>query len=219
MTYKADTSPTTKRQHNTIVLTIGAYPRHKSNTPLQTPCPPKPKPKLSPTRAAATAAPSATSSIWTSPQRQRHPNGIVPSSSPPLPSHPTPPRKTTAPALIHYRSNCSICLKTNRLSITIPNPDTEFKLLSPAALASVPSYQFGPKSQHYRFCDKCGIHVFAYGSYVYEGQEVKNFSINAVTLDADQGVDLRAFKMGYWDGKAENWEAGEGERPYPGGSH
>ena len=115
-------------------------------------------------------------------------------------------------------SNCSICLKTNRLSLQIPNPDTQFHLLSPASLSSVPDYQFGTKSQHYHFCDKCGIHVLAYGSYVWEGKEVKTFSVNAVTLDPDQGVDLRAFKVGYWDGKEENWGAGMGEKPYPGGN-
>jgi hypothetical protein len=86
-------------------------------------------------------------------------------------------------------------------------------------MSSVPLYQFAAKSQHHHFCDKCGIHVFGYGSYVWEGEEVKTFSINAVTLDPDQGVDFREFKIGYWDGKTGNWEAGMGEKPYPGGTY
>jgi len=118
-----------------------------------------------------------------------------------------------------HDSNCSICLKTNRLSVQVPNPDTQFHLISPGSLSDVPEYQFNSKSQHHHFCDKCGIHPFSYGSYVWEGKEVKNFSINAVTMDPDQGVDLRAFKVSYWDGKGENWGAGMAEKPYPGGAY
>lgn len=115
------------------------------------------------------------------------------------------------------KCNCSICLKTNRLSLTV-DPDN-FKLLSPASLAEVPDYQFATKSQHHHFCNKCGIHCFAYGSYEWEGQTIKNFSINAVTLDPDQGIDLRELKVSYWDGKSENWAAGAGDKPPAGGCY
>ncbi|KAK0616938.1 Mss4-like protein [Immersiella caudata] len=114
------------------------------------------------------------------------------------------------------KCNCSICLKTNRLSLSIQ--PTQLKLVSPASLSDIPEYQFGSKSQHHRFCDKCGIHVFGGGSYVWEGKEVKNFDVNAVTLDQDQGVDLRKFKVGYWDGKTEGWAKGMSEGPYEGGT-
>ena len=113
------------------------------------------------------------------------------------------------------KCNCSICLKTNRMSLEVKPED--FKLISPATLDAVPDYQYGSKSQHHHFCDKCGIHCFLHGSFVFEGQESKNFSINAVTLDPDQGFDLREFKVVYWDGKTQNWAAGPSEKPYPGG--
>jgi len=113
------------------------------------------------------------------------------------------------------KCNCSICLKTNRISLSI-DPEN-FRLVLPASRDEVPDYQFGSKSQHYSFCDKCGIHCFANGSYEWEGKVVKNFSINAVTLDADQGLDLRELKLRYWDGKGENWGAGAVEKPPAGG--
>ncbi|KAK1759921.1 centromere protein V [Echria macrotheca] len=115
------------------------------------------------------------------------------------------------------KCNCSICLKTNRLSLTVDRAN--FKLLSPASLDEVPSYQFSTRQQHHKFCDKCGIHCFLMGSYVYEGKTYHNFSVNAVTLDPDQGFDLREFKVTYWDGKAENWAAGQMEKPAAGGCY
>lgn len=117
--------------------------------------------------------------------------------------------------LTAQKCNCTICQKTNRLGISV-DPE-KFKVTTPSSLDQVPEYQFGPKRQHFHFCTTCGVHCFAYGSYEYEGKTHKNFSINAVSLDPDQGVDLREIKVGYWDGKAENWAAGQAEKPYPGG--
>ncbi|KAK0708703.1 Mss4-like protein [Lasiosphaeris hirsuta] len=115
------------------------------------------------------------------------------------------------------KCNCSICLKSNRLSITLDQD--RFKLVSPASLTEIPEYQFGTMSQHHRFCAKCGIHCFAYGSYEWEGQTVKNFGINAVTLDPGQGVDLRELKIAYWDGRDGNWAAGAMDKPPAGGCY
>lgn len=42
--------------------------------------------------------------------------------------------------------------------------------------------------------------------------------VNALSLDADQGLDFAEFKMEYWDGKHNNWKAGPGKVPYPGGA-
>lgn len=113
------------------------------------------------------------------------------------------------------KCNCSICHKTNRLPIPVDRKN--FKLTNPSSMDQVPQYQFGPKRQHSHFCTTCGVHCFSYGSYEFQGQTINNFSINAVTLDPDQGVDLRAIKVGHWDGKADNWAAGIAEKPYPGG--
>lgn len=115
------------------------------------------------------------------------------------------------------KCNCSICLKTNRLSLSV-TPE-QFKLVSPSSFEDLADYTFGSKSQHHYFCKACGIHCVGKGSYVWEGKEVHNMSINAVTLDEDQGIDLRAFKVTYWDGRENNWGAGAQNEPYPGGCY
>lgn len=48
----------------------------------------------------------------------------------------------------------------------------------------------------------------------------KFYSVNVLTLDqgtAEGEIELTRFKILYWDGREENWEAGPGEKPYPGG--
>ncbi|KAK5653047.1 hypothetical protein OQA88_9333 [Cercophora sp. LCS_1] len=113
------------------------------------------------------------------------------------------------------KCNCSICLKTNRMGLSVD--PSKFKVTTHKSIEEVPEYQFGPKRQHYHFCTTCGVHCFGYGSYEFQGQTFNNFSINAVTLDPDQGFDLRDVKVAYWDGKGEDWAAGMAEKPAPGG--
>ncbi len=124
-------------------------------------------------------------------------------------SLPSPPEAT--------KCNCSICLKTNRIELAVSDPDKNFKLLSPASMDSVPAYRFNAKKFRHCFCTTCGVHPFSFGSYEYEGQEVEMFCVNAATLDPDQGLDLREFKVRYWDGKTDGWEKGMRDEPYPGG--
>lgn len=51
-----------------------------------------------------------------------------------------------------------------------------------------------------------------------EGQVVHFFSVNIVTLDQPQeGLDLSVFKIEYWDGRNNNWQAGKKESPWSGG--
>lgn len=62
--------------------------------------------------------------------------------------------------------------------------------------------------------------VFAKGGYEWEGVRVDSTVVNANTLDdVGNGVDLREFTVGYWDGRRDNWEAGMGEKPFPGGCY
>ena len=128
------------------------------------------------------------------------------------------------------KCNCTICHKINRLSLSVPR--SALTILSPTnaenttssdneseggSINGVPSYTFGSGRMTNYFCSKCGIHCFSSGSYEWEGKLVQSFSVNAVTLDADQGVDFRAVKTVYWDGLHDNWTAGSADKPYEGG--
>ncbi|KAK0614376.1 glutathione-dependent formaldehyde-activating [Immersiella caudata] len=116
------------------------------------------------------------------------------------------------------KCNCSICLKSGRISISA-DKNKDFTLLSPASLDEVPSYQFGERRQKHCFCRVCGIHCFAYGSFEWEGKTMNVFSFNVLALDAepDQGFDLRGLKLGYWDGKGDKYLEGPAEKPAAGG--
>jgi hypothetical protein len=121
---------------------------------------------------------------------------------------PTPPIAT--------RCNCTICLKTNYTGLQVPPAD--FTLVSPASEADVRDYQWRSKDAHRFYCDNCGVHVFSRTKYEVGGQEVNGFGINIVTLDQPQeGLDLSRFEIRYWDGRGDNWMAGQKSAPYPGG--
>jgi hypothetical protein len=123
-------------------------------------------------------------------------------------SLPTPPVAT--------RCNCTICLKTQFTSLQVAPAD--FTLESPASEDQVPDYQWRSKDAHRFYCDKCGVHVFSRAKYVFEGHEVDAFGINIASLDQPQeGLDLSEFRIKYWDGRSDNWAAGQKERPYSGG--
>jgi len=51
-----------------------------------------------------------------------------------------------------------------------------------------------------------------------EGNRVSFQSINALTLDQDQGIDLAKMKSKYFNGKTNDWAQGARDEPYPGGS-
>jgi hypothetical protein len=118
------------------------------------------------------------------------------------------------------KCNCSICLKINILSLKV-EPAPNFTLLSPSSTENenIGDYTHGGKSIHYYFCKICGVSCFSKGKYTLEGKDVQIFSTNAVTLDPDQGIDYREFKIQYWDGKQDNWTAGLKDKPYLGGCY
>jgi len=115
------------------------------------------------------------------------------------------------------RCNCSICLKANL--VTVKTDPSTFQLEAPASLDDAADYLFGTNSFHHYFCAKCGVHCYGVGEYTHEGRTVKQASVNIVTLDPDQGVDLRKLKCVYWDGKGENWAKGTQDEPFEGGIH
>jgi hypothetical protein len=116
------------------------------------------------------------------------------------------------------KCNCSFCLKSNFLTIPVPDNGSQFKLLSPKSLDEVGDYRFGSKKGSHYHCKECGIYLINKPPVAMElnGEKVSIF-INAVTLDQSQDVDLRKFKIMYWDGKENNWAAGLKDEPYLGG--
>lgn len=115
------------------------------------------------------------------------------------------------------KCNCSFCVKSNFLTLPVPD-GSEFTLLCPKSLDEVGDYRFGSKKGSHYYCKECSIYVINKPPTAMElnGQKLSMF-INAVTLDQGQDVDLRRFKIMYWDGKDNNWAAGLKEEPYPGG--
>jgi large subunit ribosomal protein L3e len=113
------------------------------------------------------------------------------------------------------KCNCSMCHKKGYVNITVQPED--FKLFSPPSMDDQGDYQFGSKSVHHYFCKTCGISSMMVGSYEFEGSKVSFQSINALTLDQDQGIDLAKMKPKYFNGKTNDW-AQVRDEPYPGGS-
>jgi hypothetical protein len=116
------------------------------------------------------------------------------------------------------RCNCTFCLKTSFTSTRLPGLEEDFKLISPSSFEEIPDYQFGSKRTHHYFCEKCGVQVCGKGEYEFEGQHVKFFTLNVLTLDQPQdGLDLSQWKVGYWDGRTNNWTGGQRDVPWPNG--
>ena len=104
------------------------------------------------------------------------------------------------------RCNCSVCTKLSPLGGQV-KPDA-FKLL--AGSESLSSYEWGAKVSRRYFCKHCGVHCHATGNLPELGGEY--VSINYNTLD---DVDVGTLKLGYWDGRHDNWQAGMRDTPWP----
>lgn len=116
------------------------------------------------------------------------------------------------------RCNCTMCHKPSFTSLEVPDPSTNFKLVSPSSKTELPDYQLSNKHQHRYFCNKCGVQVLSEGSYEYEGTVYPYFAVNLHSVDQMQeGFDACKFKFKYWDGLHDNWQAGLKDEPFPGG--
>jgi hypothetical protein len=102
--------------------------------------------------------------------------------------------------------NCSICAKLGQIGGSV-KPDA-FKLL--AGEDNLGLYEWGAKIGHRRFCKTCGIHVFAPGHLAELGGDF--VSINFLCLDDFDPLDA---KLGYWDGRHNNWQAGLRDKRWP----
>ncbi len=95
--------------------------------------------------------------------------------------------------------NCSICNKLGVLC-SIVKPEA-FALV--AGSESLSEYAWGSKIDTRFFCKHCGVHCFARGHLAQLGGDY--VSINLHSLD---DVDPRDVKVGHWDGRHNNWQAG-----------
>jgi hypothetical protein len=104
------------------------------------------------------------------------------------------------------RCNCSICAKIGATG-AIVKPEA-FRLL--AGEEQMGEYRWGMEISRRFFCRKCGIHCFARGHLDVLGGDY--VSVNLNTLD---DTDVGTLKIGYWDGRHNNWQAGLRETPWP----
>jgi hypothetical protein len=118
------------------------------------------------------------------------------------------------------RCNCSVCHKMGLFHLFLKSPVEDFILLSPLdpETGGLGDYQCNAKNNHYYFCKNCGVRCFAFagtGEVVEvdegvwgkeEGTKVKarrpttvNYlSVNALSLETGQGLDLKTFKDNNW---------------------
>ena len=102
------------------------------------------------------------------------------------------------------RCNCTICTKTGFTGISVEEPSKNFHLLSPKSFEDLPDYTITSPNIHRHFCTKCGVTFLGRGYYEFNGQKMDFFSVNLATVDQPQeGIDLSAFKIEYWDGRHE----------------
>ena len=75
---------------------------------------------------------------------------------------------------------------------------------------SLSSYEWGHKVSRRFFCRHCGIHCFGRGYLVELGGDFVSVNYNCL-----ENVELSELKVGYWDGRHNNWYAGLRDRPWP----
>ena len=102
--------------------------------------------------------------------------------------------------------NCTICTKLGTVGANVK--PAAFRLVS--GEADLSSYEWGHRVARRRFCTHCGAHCFGAGHLDVLGGDF--VSINLCCLD---DFDLARVKLGYWDGRHDNWQAGQRDTPWP----
>ena len=88
--------------------------------------------------------------------------------------------------------NCSICSRKGSLLWFLPRG--EFALRTPEA--ELATYTFNKHAIRHRFCPTCGMHPFA------EATDPKGNAMAAVNARCLEGIDLDAFPIRKFDGRA-----------------
>ena len=114
------------------------------------------------------------------------------------------------------RCNCKACEKPGYTAVSADPAD--FTLLSPASKDQLPDFKCRSRDGHRYFCDECGVQIYGEGKVELTGGQVHEyFTINLHSFDQPQdGLDLAQFKIAYYDGRNDNWQARD--VPGPGGS-
>jgi hypothetical protein len=104
------------------------------------------------------------------------------------------------------RCNCTVCTKMGNTGVMVA--PSAFRLLS--GEESLGEYRIGTSLNARRFCKRCGVQVFGQGDI----PELRGpfVSVNVNCLD---DIDPGALKIGYWDGRHNNWQAGMRNEPWP----
>ena len=91
------------------------------------------------------------------------------------------------------KCNCSICTRLG--AVWAFAPKASFKLKSGAAEQG--DYQFGKKSLHHRFCNRCGIESYAEGT-MPDGTPTVGINLRCV-----EGIDVDKLSPKDWDGRSQ----------------
>jgi hypothetical protein len=102
--------------------------------------------------------------------------------------------------------NCTVCIKIASVGAIVK--PAAFRLVS--GEDSLSTYEWGGKTMQRKFCKHCGVHCFGFGHLDVLGGDY--VSINLNTLDE---FDPGQIKLGYWDGRHNNWMAGQRPAPWP----
>ena len=112
------------------------------------------------------------------------------------------------------RCNCTFCQKPGIVNLQLQSPD-DFELLSPSSRDGLGDYNPNAQAAHKYFCKTCGVHVWAEGSYPWEGKAFHFFLINVSSVDQPQDtLDLSKIKISYCDGLNDNQAAGYKDQPW-----
>jgi hypothetical protein len=104
------------------------------------------------------------------------------------------------------RCNCTVCTKIAGLYGMV-SPDA-FRLLS--GEPSLAFYEWGGKTAKRYFCKTCGVSVFSRGHLKELGGDYVCVALNVL-----DDVDPATVKVGYSDGRHDNWHAGMRDTPWP----
>ncbi len=100
--------------------------------------------------------------------------------------------------------NCTICRRTNQLSVSVK--PAQFSLLSAPEAATRYPNAIGARY----FCSTCGIHCYGEGDLPELGGAFVSVNVNTLV-----DVDAADVAIEHWDGRHNNWHAGLRATPWP----